>query len=332
MTYKPKGRRAGRVVRHVLKDGSVKVYEYAPHRPAPRGAPAPDCLTACIEAYRRSPEWRALAPSTQQNYAIYLRELEKVGHVRAGDVRRRDILLARDAIAAARGNGAATGFIRAASALFGWAVDREWIEYSPVNRIKKLDSGELRAWTWQEAETALAGLPEHLRRVVVLALFSGARRSDLIAMRWADYDGSRLRFVPIKTRKVSPDALVIPVHPTLKAELDAWKADKVVGQTILLDGHGKPWKPTLLSQYLPAALVRLGLSNELGIHGVRKLTAALLAEAGATTKQIASVTGHHTLAMIELYTRSAQRAEMARSAIERLSERIYKQKNSQGNQ
>src|SRR5208282_6401583 len=106
-----------------------------------------------------SPEWRALAASTRSGYTIYLRPLHALGHLAATAWGRRDILTLRDAIATSRGNGAATGFIRAASALFTWAVDREWIEHSPVTRIKALEGGHLRAWTLQEAEAAEATLP-----------------------------------------------------------------------------------------------------------------------------------------------------------------------------
>jgi hypothetical protein len=141
-----RGRKVGRVVRHTLADGTQKEYRYPPHRPKSRSHRPSDSLSALIEAYQRSPEWRALADATKRNYSIYLRELAKIGHVRAQDFKRRELLLIRDAIAERRGNGAGTGFVRAASALFGWAVGREWIDASPATRIKALEGGTLRAW------------------------------------------------------------------------------------------------------------------------------------------------------------------------------------------
>lgn len=56
--------KAGRTVRHTLKDGTVKVYQYDRHAKAAQ-ARAPDCTAALIAAYQRSPEWRALAESTR---------------------------------------------------------------------------------------------------------------------------------------------------------------------------------------------------------------------------------------------------------------------------
>ena len=169
------------------------------------------------------------------------------------------------------------------------------------------------------SRTALAGLPEPLRRVVVLALYTGQRRGDLCALRWSAYDGQAIRLVQQKTK----EPLVIPCHPALKAELDAWRQDTVAGigeATLLTDNRGQPWKPNLLSHYLPAALVRIGMSNDINVHGLRKLAAANLAEAGCSTKEIAAITGHRTLAMVDLYTRSADQKKLAGAAIVRFTD------------
>jgi integrase len=313
--------KAGRTVRHTLADGTVKVYRYERHGPTAHER-EPDSTASLIAAYQRSPEWRALAESTRTGYTIYLRPLHTLGHLQASAWTRRDILTLRDAIAASRGNGAATGFIRAASTLFTWAVDREWIEHTPVTRIKALEGGHLRAWTREEADLAEAQLPPHLMRVVVLARYTGQRRGDLCAMGWSAYDGQKIRLVQQKTGA----PLVLPVHPVLKANLDAWPR---VAATVLTDARGRPWKPQDLSHALPIALVRVGLSNDLNVHGLRKLAAAELADAGCSVHEIASITGHKSLSMVQLYTRSADQERLASAAIVRLSEQKDKRTNKQ---
>lgn len=124
-------RKAGRVVKRRLADGTVKEYHYAPYRPKRRRVPG-DSMAALVAAYRRSPEWDGLAQHTRSTYAIYLRPLEEVGHLSVRAFTRRMLLIIRDGIAKGRGNGAGTGFTRASSALFGWAVDHDWIEHTPV--------------------------------------------------------------------------------------------------------------------------------------------------------------------------------------------------------
>lgn len=314
MPLPPKSRRkAEKTVRHTLADGTVKVYRY--DRRASKATPrAPDSTAELIAAYQRSPEWRGLAASTQTGYTIYLRPLSALGHLRAAQWTRREILTLRDAIAASRGNGAATGFISAASALFTWAVDREWIEHTPVTRIKALPGGHLRAWTRDEAETAEAQLPAHLARVVILARYTGQRRGDLCTMGWSAYDGATIRVVQQKTGA----PLVLPVHPLLKLHLDAWPR---IAATILTDARGRPWRPGDMSHAMPIALLRIGLSNDMNVHGLRKLAATELADAGCSVHEIAAITGHQSLSMVQLYTRSADQERLASAAIVRLSER-----------
>jgi len=223
------------------------------------------------------------------------------------------ILTMRDAIAVKSGNAAANAFVRTTSALFQWGLDREHVTANPVQRVKSLPTGHLPAWTPQQAEAALEKLPEHMRRVVVLALYTGQRRGDLCAMRWSAYDGSVIRVVQEKTGA----DLVIPAHPVLKAELDAWKTT-AASTSILTDRNGIPWKPNNLSYHMDAALERIGLPPKLNVHGLRKLAAANLADVGCSTKEIGAITGHRTLGMIELYTRSADQRKLATSAILRL--------------
>lgn len=315
--FKKSKPKAERVVKHRLKDGTVKVYRYKSFTPAPIARPT-DTVSALIEAYQRSPEWHGLADTTRTMYSVYLRELDRGGRARADSVKRRDILAVRDAVAATRGNGAGTGFIRAAGAVFAWAVDRQWVEHSPVTKIKPLPGGTLRAWTRAEAETAIGGLPEHLRRVVVLALYTGQRRGDLITMGWSAYDGSTIRLIQQKTGA----ALVLPVHPVMAAELDCWRPS-ATATTILTNRAGRPWDGQLLSHALPTALVKLGLPDDLNVHGIRKLAAANLADAGCSVHEIAAITGHTSLSMVQLYTRSADQERLAGAAIVRL--RAYKQ-------
>lgn len=297
-----------RVVRRTLADGSVKEYRYEPK--APKSKFAPDSVQELIQAYKRSPEWAKLSPSTKENKGYYFRDLEELADWRVADVKRRTLLAMRDAIAGERGNGAANVFIRVASALFAWAVDRQWeIETNPAQRIRQLEGGHLVAWTAEQAQEACAKLPEHLRRVVVMALYTGQRRGDLIAMTWRAYDGATIK---VRQQKTGAE-LVIPVHPTLKVELDEWRRS-AASTHILVSGTGQPWEADYLSHAMPDALAKIGLSG-LNVHGLRKLAAASLAEAGCSVHEIAAITGHKSLAMVALYTASASQKQLAGAAI-----------------
>lgn len=304
--------RAERVVRHKLRDGTVKTYRYQAFSPGAVTRKS-DTLSALIDAYKDSPEWRDMAKSTRTTYGIYLRPLDRVGQIDPATMKRRDILAIRDVLSNASGNAAANYFITVSRQLFNWGIGREWFEGNPATKIPKLETGHLVAWTQDQAAAALAKFPEHMRRVVVLGMHTGQRRSDLCSMTWAAYNGAKITLIQQKT--LAP--LVLPAHPDLKAELDAWKP-KATALTILTNADGKPWQPNNLSYHMSAALGRIGLPDGLNVHGLRKLAAANLAEAGCSTKEIAAITGHETLAMVELYTKSASQERLATAAIHRL--------------
>jgi integrase len=300
-----------RVVRKRLADGTVKEYRYGPRPKSHRFAD--DSLGALILAYKRSPEWLGLADATRATYSVYLKVLEAVPHTPVANITRRQILEIRDAIATKRGVGASTGFLRTASALFGWALDREWIAHSPMHRVRPIPGGSLPTWTRQQAHAAIKGLPHHLYRVVFLAWHTGQRRTDLARLRWSDYDGQTIRLVQQKTGQ----PLALPASAELRAELDEWKR-AATSVTILADAKGKPWDATYLSSALGRAMAKLGMPG-LNVHGLRKLRATELADSGATTHEIAAITGHRTLSMVAHYTRSADQERLANAAANRLS-------------
>jgi integrase len=312
-----KRRKAGRVVRRTLADGTVKEYRYAAYKKAETSL-RPDSIELLIRAYQRSPHWDDLAPNTKSGYRTYLLPLEQAfGALPAKELTRGDIITVRDGISRTRGRGAATGFIRAVGSLFDWAVDSDQIDRSPVYKIKRLEGGHLQAWTVEQAEVALAGLPEHFRRAVVLGLYTGQRRGDLCKVKWSAYDGRRIQF--IQEKRQGKVTVVLDVHPALKSELDEWKKAKTA-DTILTDAKGRPWVPNKLSVTLPLALRGLALPPGLNVHGMRKLFAAVIAERGGTTNQIAAGTGHQTLSMVQLYTRSASQRVLSAEAIALLPE------------
>lgn len=312
-----------KVVRRRLADGTVKEYRYAA-KPERRSRVAADSLGALIQAYKRGPEYASLAPSTVKNYGYYLRDLEELADIPVLDIRRRTLLAMRDAIAAERGHGAGNVFMSTAATLFNWARDREWVEHSPAERVRALPGGHLPAWTSAEADKAISELPEAFRRVVILARYTGQRRGDLIAMTWRAYDGSTIIVQQEKgARRHKRPALVIPAHPVLRAALDEWK--KTASSThILTAPNGSPWKPNHLTGQMGRFLPEIGLREDLNVHGLRKLAATDLADAGCSAHEIAAITGHKTLAMVQLYTASADQERLAKSAIVRLENGVRK--------
>jgi len=314
MPSPPPSPAAVRLVRKRLADGTVKVYEYP--RAAPKLAkPAPmpaDSLRELLIAYERSPEWSALAHRTRKNRLIALRHLHAIQHLAVPSLRRRDILTLRDAIAQGIGAGAANAFASALSAVLAWAVDREWIEANPAARIRALPGGHFPTWAEEDLTAALRVAPEDLRRALILAVHTGQRRGDLCAMRWTDLAGGVIRLTQEKTGR----RLAIPLHAELAAELAKWRRDRR-GLTLLAREDGVPMNRDTLTMAVMRLAERIGRKG-LNMHGLRKLAAVRLAQAGCSALEIAAITGHVSLSQVALYTADADQERLAKAAVTRL--------------
>ena len=71
---------------------------------------------------------------------------------------------------------------------------------------------------------------------------------------------------------------------------------------------GRPISGGGLSSLIERSARAAGLPAKCVTHGLRKARMRRLAERGATTKEIASVSGHKTLKEVERYTEAADQA------------------------
>jgi integrase len=299
-----------RRVRKRLADGTIKVYEYERAAPVAHKPTRPDTIRDLIATYQRSPEWARMKPRSVKNRIAALRHIMPVAHLTVAGLRRKDILELRDAIAVGIGPGAANAFSSSMAAMLSWARDRGWIEYNPADRMRALPGGHFPTWTEADLAAAMEAAPEAIRRALLFAVHTGQRRGDLIAARWSDVSGGVWRLRQEKTGA----RLVLPLHPDLAAAMASWPRSAV---TVLTREDGTPWDRDALTMAVMRVMEEIGRKG-LNMHGLRKLAAVRLAEAGSSVHEIAAVTGHASLAQVALYTRDADQARLARAAVVRL--------------
>lgn len=304
----------------------------AARRPTP--GPNAGSVADAVEAWLRSPELKSKRPRTRDHAERYIDALRKAKDVPLEKLRRATILEWRDIVADTRGHGAANAFIETVQTFLSWCVDRGRIDSSPAYRIRKLERGAFPAWTEAEAKHAMQRFPEAARRAIVLAYHTGQRRGDLVALTWKniDLEAGRIRLQQEKARGPAAQRpwISLPIPAALKIELRQWKAaplgnPKQAAMTVLTAPGGRPWNRCSVSAAVQRAVDEAAehghLRRGLNLHGLRKLRAASLAEAGATAKEIAAVTGHRTLSMVAHYTDSADQERLATAAIVRLNPR-----------
>ncbi len=272
--------------------------------------PRAGALAAVATEYRKSPEYKGLRPKTRKNYLRYLDLLcERWGAFSVAGIRRKHVLALRDQF----GDTPATAnkMVTVLRVLLAFAVDREYRQDNPAKGIKKLATGPgYSAWRDWAIERFLETAPPMMAFALKIGMYTGQREGDCLAMSWHDLDGDQIYVVQGKTGA----KLWIPLHSDLK---EALETQERVSPIILTTETGKPFRGSNFRHHWGKAMKAAGLEG-MTFHGLRYTAATNLAEAGCSHKEIAAITGHRSLAMIEKYSREADQKKLARAAIRRL--------------
>lgn len=145
------------------------------------------------------------------------------------------------------------------------------------------------------------------RLAFALLLYMACRREDATRLGPQHIRGGRFRCVQ-KNEYREPIAVDVPVFPDLTDAIAALPSSHL---TFLVTDDGKPFSTADFGNRFRGWCDQAGL---------RKATAARLAERGCTPHEIMAVTGHQTLEEVERYTREAQRAGLAHSAWKRFAD------------
>ena len=199
---------------------------------------------------------------------------------------------------------------------------KEWrlIERNPVADIskKKEGRGRTRFLTDNERsrllEACAASGWAHLHTLVVLAISTGARRGELITMKWDAVDLKAGKAVVTETKNGEPRTL-----PLVGKALEALRVMKLQGSAkseyVFPNPSGFPGYFDHFDGRWRDALEAADLKG-FRFHDLRHCCASYLAANGASLLEIADVLGHKTLQMVKRYSHLTQSHKV--SVIERM--------------
>jgi integrase len=118
--------------------------------------------------------------------------------------------------------------------------------------------------------------------------------------------------IHIATEKTG-SALAIPIGTDLADAINAAAPSSHV--VFLVNERGRAFTAAGFSQWFRQQCRSIGLP--LSAHGLRKAACRRLAEAGCSANEIAAISGHASLTEVARYTRAADRAKLAASALAR---------------
>jgi len=212
---------------------------------------------------------------------------------------------------------AARNWFKAIRHVMAFAVSVGICKTDPTQGVKlpKAKSKEHRPWTPEEVAAYESAHPigTKARLAFALGYYTAQRRSDVVRM-----GRQHIRDGYINVRQDKTDAVLdIPLHPLLQQIIDATPSEHL---TLLTTKAGRPYAPNDFSEQFRAWCAAAKLPADCHFHGLRYSAAKTLAEAGCTPHQIAAITGHATLAMVQKYSKAVEQRRAASEAMAKLIE------------
>lgn len=203
---------------------------------------------------------------------------------------------------------------------YSWAV--KFLSYPPSNPFLQIPrQGEIRfprrvptlADFWQVFEAASPGQD---RRMLLIYLYSGARRSELFRLRWGDVDfeQGRIRLFTMKTKDGSfrSDWVFLP-DEAIQA-LREQRAECECGASLVFCDPATGGAFRARVQWLRRLCVRAGVLR-FGHHGIRHLCASILAARGVPLVDIQRHLRHENLTTTQRYIHQLQSSRAVLDAL-----------------
>jgi len=249
-------------------------------------------IQSILNAYQDSPKFLDLADRTRKDYVRQIRQIEsEYGNFPTAaltDRRTRGEFLAwRDKLAIKSRRQADYTFSTFA-AIMAWAEDRGLVPTNPCARPGRLYRSKRADAIWTaEDESALQEIaPPRIWLAYLLAIWTGQRQGDLLALTWRAYDGTHIRLRQSKGGR----RVVIPVAAPLKAALDkAAMTKKAV--TILTTTNDTSWTSDGFRTTWRKVVTKSKVTG-LTFHDLRGTAVTRLALADCSEAEIATITGH----------------------------------------
>ena len=227
---------------------------------------------------------------------------EHIGDKQIRDIIKSDIDTALSHLPKQLSNATINRYKAAASVVFNYACREFDLPDNPVRHIRTLSEprGRIRFLSDDERSRLFKAVRQSswdkLYLLVLLAITTGARKGELVSLRWNTVDLER-QTAFVSTTK-NGQSKVLPLTDSVVVELRKFvKQDDslIFNSEITTDSpfcFYKQWKKALLSADI----------QSFRFHDLRHTTASYLAQSGASLLEIADVLGHKQIQMTKRYS------------------------------
>ena len=220
-------------------------------------------------------------------------------------------------------------YLECISVVFNYAkIDLDILDVNPMEKVKKLveDNVRKRCLELDEIKKLLdtcKSTDYELYLCVLIALLTGARKSEILKLTWATVDLENKMLYLLKTKNGEDRGE--PIHPYLLDELTKFKKQSKVRRLkndyLFRTSDGKP-KETLIGKLFPKVVKKCGI-EDFRFHDLRHTHASWQAKSGISQAITQKTLGHKSPAMTNRY--SHLRDENLRPTINKVGNVLLKE-------
>jgi integrase len=177
------------------------------------------------------------------------------------------------------------------------AVEWGYLKTNPVKPVKFLKEppGRLRYLTREEMEALIGACPQHLKPIVVMAMHTGTRKSEILGLRLQDIDMAAKTITVRQTKNNEPK--VVPMNQTLHGALQHVPRRRH-SEYVFCNAAGEPYDDVKRS--FNTACRKAGIEN-FRLHDLRHTFATHLVMNGINLKSVQHLLGHKDVRMTLRY-------------------------------
>ncbi|MCS4190717.1 integrase [Salinibacter ruber] len=208
----------------------------------------------------------------------------------------------------------------------GWCDGEEYLDENPIDRVQKprKEERETPVLDPSDVEKLLDKIDEHratttdatgrrpdvqwLKDAIVIAMYTGLRRGELVSLKWADVDLDSKR-ISVRNRgdfrTKTGDERSVPLRGKALDQLREIKSRRgEVQQTkpVLADQKGDPIRPDRATKRFKEFVRMANLDERICLHSLRHSCVSLLSRRGVSTRIIQKIVGHSSITTTERYS------------------------------
>jgi integrase len=274
--------------------------------------------------------WRSY--STRKNYSFLLKRwiIPRWGKLALSEVRTIEVETWLRSLPRARTTCAKIRNLM--SVLFNHARRHELFDRNPIKLVRQ--SAKRRTAPSVLTAAEIKALLDHLalreRTLVLLAVSTGLRQSELFALKWGDVDFCEgilnvtrsIAYGVVGRCKTEASQKPVPLHSVLAEALIEWrdrcryrKSDDWVFANEHHRGRHPYWGQALLRNVLRPIAKKIGIKKRIGWHTFRHTYSTLLRSVGTEFKVMQELLRHSSLrSTLDIYTQAVTPAKQAAQA------------------